>query len=210
VIRNVGVIGGSSLLSVNVVAPFVLTAEMERPDRLIYLSSSRHRGGRADLAGVDWRGGQESHSCSDSKLFVTALAAAVARLWPEVNPHAVDPGWMPGWAAPAPATTSASATSRKPSSRQVLAQRRARAGATGITRRRRHRSQRCTTGIFQAALLDSLASDTGSLVEGEEATSTWAQTIARIAASDDLHIAPFRADGVTYGNADLDLASRRR
>lgn len=27
----------------------------------------------------------------------------------------------------------------------------------------------------------------------------WAQTVERIAASDDLHIAPFRADGSTYG-----------
>lgn len=95
VIHNAGVIGGPSLLPVNVVAPFVLTAEMERPDRLIYLSSSMHRGGRADLAGVDWSGGRESRSYSDSKLFVTALAAAVARLWPEVSAHAVDPGWVP-------------------------------------------------------------------------------------------------------------------
>ncbi len=29
--------------------------------------------------------------------------------------------------------------------------------------------------------------------------ATWAQAIDRIAASDDLHVAPFRADGVTYG-----------
>lgn len=29
--------------------------------------------------------------------------------------------------------------------------------------------------------------------------TNWAQTVERIAASDDLHIAPFRADGVTYG-----------
>jgi hypothetical protein len=27
----------------------------------------------------------------------------------------------------------------------------------------------------------------------------WAQTVGQIAASDDLHIAPFRADGATYG-----------
>lgn len=29
--------------------------------------------------------------------------------------------------------------------------------------------------------------------------ATWAQALDRIAASDDLHVAPFRADGVTYG-----------
>lgn len=58
---------------------------MERPDRLVYLSSSMLRGGRADLAGVDWSGGRESRSYSDSKLFVTALAAAVARLCPRAR-----------------------------------------------------------------------------------------------------------------------------
>jgi hypothetical protein len=31
-------------------------------------------------------------SYSDSKLFVTTLAAAVARRWPEVLSNAVDPG----------------------------------------------------------------------------------------------------------------------
>ncbi len=36
-----------------------------------------------------------SGSYSDSKLFVTALAAAVARLWPDVLSNAVDPGWVP-------------------------------------------------------------------------------------------------------------------
>lgn len=29
--------------------------------------------------------------------------------------------------------------------------------------------------------------------------TNWAQAVKRIAASDDLHISPFRADGVTYG-----------
>jgi NAD(P)-dependent dehydrogenase (short-subunit alcohol dehydrogenase family) len=34
-------------------------------------------------------------SYSDSKLYVTVLAAAVARLWPDVLSNAVDPGWVP-------------------------------------------------------------------------------------------------------------------
>jgi NAD(P)-dependent dehydrogenase (short-subunit alcohol dehydrogenase family) len=34
-------------------------------------------------------------SYSDSKLYATALAMAVARLWPEVTSNAVDPGWVP-------------------------------------------------------------------------------------------------------------------
>jgi NAD(P)-dependent dehydrogenase (short-subunit alcohol dehydrogenase family) len=95
VIHNAGVYSGSAVLPVNVVAPYLLTATMERPDRLVYLSSGMHRGGRADIDGVDWSGRRPSRSYSDSKLFVTTLAAAVARLWPGVLSNAVDPGWVP-------------------------------------------------------------------------------------------------------------------
>ena len=95
VIHNAGVMSGPSVLPVNVVAPYLLTALIERPKRLIYLSSSMHRGGRADLSGTDWSGRRETVSYSDSKLFVTALAMAVARLWPDVLSNAVDPGWVP-------------------------------------------------------------------------------------------------------------------
>jgi len=95
VIHNAGIISGSQLLVVNVVAPYLLTALIQRPERLIYLSSSMHRGGRADLAGMDWAGRTSTGSYSDSKLFVTILAAAVARLWSEVYSNAVDPGWVP-------------------------------------------------------------------------------------------------------------------
>jgi NAD(P)-dependent dehydrogenase (short-subunit alcohol dehydrogenase family) len=94
VIHNAGVHTGPQVLPVNIVAPYLLTALIERPQRLVYLSSSEHRSGRPDLAGIDWSGGR-SQSYSDSKLFVTALAAAVARLWPDVCSNAVDPGWVP-------------------------------------------------------------------------------------------------------------------
>lgn len=95
VVHNAGVLSGPEVLVVNVVAPYLLTALMQRPRRLIYLSSGMHAGGRAELAGMDWSGGTSSGSYSDSKLFVTTLAAAVARLWPEVISNAVDPGWVP-------------------------------------------------------------------------------------------------------------------
>ncbi|MFD5543030.1 SDR family NAD(P)-dependent oxidoreductase [Streptomyces sp. NPDC127079] len=95
VIHNAGVLGGDAVLPVNVVAPYELTAAMERPGRLVYLSSGMHHGGRAELAGVDWSGTRRSRSYSDSKLYVTVLMAAVARLWPDVPVHAVDPGWVP-------------------------------------------------------------------------------------------------------------------
>src|SRR5881397_582433 len=94
VIHNAGVISGPPVLLVNVVAPYLLTALIERPRRLIYLSSSMHRGGRAGLSGVDWSGHRTTGSYSDSKLFVTTLAIAVARIWPDVLSNAVDPGWV--------------------------------------------------------------------------------------------------------------------
>ena len=95
VIHNAGVYRGRHVLPVNVVAPYVLTALMARPGRLVYLSSGMHRGGRARLDGLDWHGERETGSYSDSKLLVTALALAVARRWPGVPSNAVDPGWVP-------------------------------------------------------------------------------------------------------------------
>jgi NAD(P)-dependent dehydrogenase (short-subunit alcohol dehydrogenase family) len=95
VIHNAGVVSGPLVLPVNAVAPYLLTALIERPQRLVYLSSGMHSGGRPHLAGMDWSGERITGSYSDSKLFVTTLAAAVARLWPDVLSNAVDPGWVP-------------------------------------------------------------------------------------------------------------------
>lgn len=99
VIHNAGMFTGPQVMPVNVIAPYLLTALIERPKRIVYLSSSMHFDGAPELNGVDWLGGAAG-SYSDSKLFVTALAAAVARLWPDVISSAVDPGWCrPKWAA---------------------------------------------------------------------------------------------------------------
>jgi len=95
VIHNAGVYGSPEVLPVNVVAPYLLTALLDRPERLIYLSSGLHHGGRARLADIDWSGHRTPGSYSDSKLFVTTLAMLVARTWPEVFSNAVDPGWVP-------------------------------------------------------------------------------------------------------------------
>jgi NAD(P)-dependent dehydrogenase (short-subunit alcohol dehydrogenase family) len=95
VIHNAGVSTGRTVLPVNVVAPYLLTALVHRPQRLVHLSSDMHAGGRADLAGMDWSGRSVTGSYSDSKLFVTTLAVAVARIMPNVASHAVDPGWVP-------------------------------------------------------------------------------------------------------------------
>jgi NAD(P)-dependent dehydrogenase (short-subunit alcohol dehydrogenase family) len=95
VIHNAGVYSGSLILPVNVVAPYLLTALIRRPARLVYLSSGMHSGGRADVGCIEGSGRGARCSYSDSKLLVTTLAAAVARLWPDVLSNAVDPGWVP-------------------------------------------------------------------------------------------------------------------
>jgi NAD(P)-dependent dehydrogenase (short-subunit alcohol dehydrogenase family) len=89
--------GHAKTLAVNTLAPYMLTELIERPERLIYLSSGMHRGADSSLHDMDWRERKwnASTAYSESKLFVTALAAAVARHWPDVLSNAVDPGWVP-------------------------------------------------------------------------------------------------------------------
>lgn len=91
VIHNAGVLGTPDAVHVNVVAPYVLTALIPVPRRLVYLSSSMHRGGGTDLGGLE----RADASYSDTKLWVTALSLALAARWPEASIHSVDPGWVP-------------------------------------------------------------------------------------------------------------------
>lgn len=88
--------GHPTVLAVNTLAPYMLTALIERPDRLVYLSSSLHRGGEGSLADLDWvmQPWDAARAYAQSKLHVAALAFALARLWPEVLSNAVDPGWV--------------------------------------------------------------------------------------------------------------------
>jgi NAD(P)-dependent dehydrogenase (short-subunit alcohol dehydrogenase family) len=108
VIHNAGVGGGDAptrsatgdglerIFQVNVLAPYLLTALLPRPDRLIYLTSGLESAGEADLTDLQrerrpWDG---MAAYSDSKLYDVALAFAVARRWPAVRSNAVDPGWI--------------------------------------------------------------------------------------------------------------------
>lgn len=88
--------GHAVILAVNTLAPFMLTALMERPDRLIYLSSGLHRGGEGSLRDLDWtkRPWDTARAYAESKLHVVALAFFLARHWPKVLSNAVDPGWV--------------------------------------------------------------------------------------------------------------------
>ena len=123
VVHNAGV-GGSAkrgltgdgldpVFQVNVLAPYVLTALMDRPGRLVYLSSGLHFQGvfDADALQRGRRPGDGMKAYSDSKLCDVLLAFAVARLWPATLSNAVDPGWirtrMGGRGAPGPVSLGA-------------------------------------------------------------------------------------------------------
>jgi len=89
--------GLSHVFAINVLAPYLLTALITRPDRLIYLSSRIHMGGDPRLHDPQWaaRRWDGAKAYSDSKLFDVVLAFAVARRWPSVLSNALEPGWVP-------------------------------------------------------------------------------------------------------------------
>jgi NAD(P)-dependent dehydrogenase (short-subunit alcohol dehydrogenase family) len=88
--------GHAKTLAVNTLAPYLLTALLHRPDRLVYLSSGLHRGGEGSLGDIDWtrRAWDPAQAYAESKLHVVGLALALARRWPGVLSNAVDPGWV--------------------------------------------------------------------------------------------------------------------
>jgi NAD(P)-dependent dehydrogenase (short-subunit alcohol dehydrogenase family) len=95
IIHNAGVYNASAknLFTVNTLAPYILTCLIQKPERLIYLSSGMHEDGRSkldnfnkDLSGINY---------SDTKLHVLILCKAVARKWSDVYANAVNPGWVP-------------------------------------------------------------------------------------------------------------------
>lgn len=94
IIHNAGVYQASKplIFTVNVLAPYILTALIEQPKRLIYLGSNMHSQGSSDMNSLSMAKGV---SYSDSKLMVLMLALAVARKWSDVYVNTVDPGWVP-------------------------------------------------------------------------------------------------------------------
>jgi NAD(P)-dependent dehydrogenase (short-subunit alcohol dehydrogenase family) len=95
--RRVETVDGlEHIFAINVLAPYLLTALIEPPKHLVYLSSGMHFGGEPDLTDLQWkrRRWNGTQAYSDSKLFDVMLAFAVARSWPAVLSNAVDPGWV--------------------------------------------------------------------------------------------------------------------
>ena len=89
--------GVPSVFAVNVLAPYVLTALIERPDRLIYVSSGMHQGVRPRMDDLLWttRSWNGASAYAESKLCDVLLAFAVARRWENVLSNALEPGWVP-------------------------------------------------------------------------------------------------------------------
>ena len=88
--------GLEHVFAINVLAPYLLTALITPPGRLIYLSSGMHAGGNASLDDPQWntRRWNGAQAYADSKLFDVVLAFAVARRWPRVLSNALEPGWV--------------------------------------------------------------------------------------------------------------------
>jgi NAD(P)-dependent dehydrogenase (short-subunit alcohol dehydrogenase family) len=94
--RTPTVDGLPHVFAVNTLAPYILTALIRKPKRLVYLSSGLHRSGDRTLEDLTWteRRWKGSSAYADSKLHDLLLAFAVARKWPDVLSNAVDPGWV--------------------------------------------------------------------------------------------------------------------
>jgi NAD(P)-dependent dehydrogenase (short-subunit alcohol dehydrogenase family) len=154
--------GLSQLWAVNVLAPYVLTALMERPARLVYLSSELHRRVDGDLDDLQWerRPWHGTRAYSDTKFQDAVLAMAVARLWPGCGPmccrtRSSPAGCRPAWAVRAPAAISSPAPRRRLGSRSATTRRRGGRVGTSSTSARlecipQRAEARCRTGLSPA------------------------------------------------------------
>ena len=88
--------GVPTVFAVNVLAPYILTALVERPKRLVYVSSGMHRGVHPRMDDLLWtkRSWSGSSAYAESKLCDVLLAFAVARRWKDVKSNALEPGWV--------------------------------------------------------------------------------------------------------------------
>jgi len=85
------------VFAINTLSAYILTALVERPHRLVYLSSGMHHHADANLDDILWtkRRWNGSNAYAESKLHDAMLAFAVARRWPDVLSNSLEPGWVP-------------------------------------------------------------------------------------------------------------------
>jgi len=88
--------GVPSVFAVNVLASYILTALIKKPDRLVYVSSGTHHGVRPRMDDLLWtrRAWSGFSAYAESKLCDVLLAFAVARRWKNVKSNALEPGWV--------------------------------------------------------------------------------------------------------------------
>ncbi|MGH8158557.1 MAG: SDR family NAD(P)-dependent oxidoreductase [Rhodanobacter sp.] len=85
------------VFAINTLSPYILTALIDRPARLVYLSSGMHHDADAHLDDLLWRTRRWNGSTTyaESKLHDAMLAFAIARRWTGVLSNALEPGWVP-------------------------------------------------------------------------------------------------------------------
>jgi NAD(P)-dependent dehydrogenase (short-subunit alcohol dehydrogenase family) len=85
------------VFAINTLSACILTALIERPKRLVYLSSGMHHHADANLDDILWkkRRWNGSQAYAESKLHDAMLAFAIARRWPDVLSNSLEPGWVP-------------------------------------------------------------------------------------------------------------------
>ncbi|MDQ3291279.1 MAG: SDR family NAD(P)-dependent oxidoreductase, partial [Bacteroidota bacterium] len=84
------------VFAVNTLAPYLLTCLIQKPKRLVYLSSGLNQSGNPNLADLLWEhktwSGYQAYA--DTKLHNILLAFAVAKRWNDVLSNALEPGWV--------------------------------------------------------------------------------------------------------------------
>jgi NAD(P)-dependent dehydrogenase (short-subunit alcohol dehydrogenase family) len=85
------------VFAINTLSAYILTALIEKPERLVYLSSGMHHHADANLDDILWRKRRWNGSAAyaESKLHDAMLAFAIARRWPDVFSTALEPAWVP-------------------------------------------------------------------------------------------------------------------
>jgi NAD(P)-dependent dehydrogenase (short-subunit alcohol dehydrogenase family) len=85
------------VFAINTLSAYILTALIERPTRLVYLSSGMHHHADANLDDILWRkwrwNGLEAYA--ESKLHDVRLAFSIARRWSNFLSNSLEPGWVP-------------------------------------------------------------------------------------------------------------------
>jgi NAD(P)-dependent dehydrogenase (short-subunit alcohol dehydrogenase family) len=89
--------GFPHVFAINTLSAYILTALLERPHRLVYLSSGMHHHADANLDDILWarRRWNGSTAYAESKLHDAMLGSAMARRWRDVLSNSLEPGWVP-------------------------------------------------------------------------------------------------------------------